>query len=770
MQEYPVFSTSFARVGETMYFGATDGVHGRELWRTKAGAAPGTLAGAEMVADLSPGGFPSDPGDFFAAPDGSLYFKGNTPALGAELYRLAPGAGAVPQLVSDFNPGAANSAPLVVGAIGGAVYIWANDATGTAFMWRYNPTTGTLAKMTGSTGEVLTRPGKFTMMGGFAYFAADTSSNGVELWRTDGSSTTAQLVKDVTGDYRDSYPTLLTSAGNTLYFFAQDPVTGNELWKSDGTTAGTTLVADLTPGWNATTYNAMFAVNGVVYFDTPAGTSQDRLWRSDGTAAGTYELAPLQNPRQFTTLNGQLYFAADDAQGRAVFRYDPSNPATAPVRLTPTTTGNFALRPTALYAAGTRVYFVALAGTGRGDHYELWQTDGSTGGTKKIRDVQPVVSSGTTPSLGTYFVSGFYALGANSTHLFFPAWTPELGQELYALPLVDPAGAIRGSVFDDRNRNGVRDAGEPGLAGRTVFADLDNDGAIDDAEPVATTDANGNYALTALDPGTYALRQVVPAGWLATGAADPRGATVAAAPIDGINFGSTDVAPPTIQGGVPAPERPDSALRFTFSEDVGASLSPADLRIVAVPGGAALDPSKFAVSFDPATLTATFTFPGYPGGRLPDGNYRATLLAGGVTDPTGNPAAADYALDFYVLGGDTNRDRVVNFNDLLLLASNYNKAGLTYAQGDFTGDGVVNFNDLLILAQNYNKSLPAPALPPEPVAASAAPLGSAALAVATADPSPADRTKSQSKVFNVKTPITRPAPAPKPVKAAKGRK
>ena len=62
---------------------------------------------------------------------------------------------------------------------------------------------------------------------------------------------------------------------------------------------------------------------------------------------------------------------------------------------------------------------------------------------------------------------------------------------------------------------------------------------------------------------------------------------------------------------------------------------------------------------------------------------------------------------FSFLAGDADGNRIVNFNDLLTLARNYNKTGMTLAQGDFDGNGTVNFNDLLILARNYNKSLPA---------------------------------------------------------------
>jgi hypothetical protein len=59
--------------------------------------------------------------------------------------------------------------------------------------------------------------------------------------------------------------------------------------------------------------------------------------------------------------------------------------------------------------------------------------------------------------------------------------------------------------------------------------------------------------------------------------------------------------------------------------------------------------------------------------------------------------------------GDANADGTVNFNDLLILASNYSTQTRRWALGDFNADGVVNFNDLLLLARNYNTSGPQPA-------------------------------------------------------------
>lgn len=54
--------------------------------------------------------------------------------------------------------------------------------------------------------------------------------------------------------------------------------------------------------------------------------------------------------------------------------------------------------------------------------------------------------------------------------------------------------------------------------------------------------------------------------------------------------------------------------------------------------------------------------------------------------------------------GDANIDSVINFDDLLTLAQNYNATGATWQQGDFNGSGTVDFDDLLILAQGYGTS------------------------------------------------------------------
>ena len=71
------------------------------------------------------------------------------------------------------------------------------------------------------------------------------------------------------------------------------------------------------------------------------------------------------------------------------------------------------------------------------------------------------------------------------------------------------ANEIRGSRFDDVDGDGVRDAGEVGLAGATVYLDLDRDNVHDVGEPTTTTAADGTYAFTGLTPGSYVVRDLL---------------------------------------------------------------------------------------------------------------------------------------------------------------------------------------------------------------------------------------------------------------------
>jgi hypothetical protein len=177
----------------------------------------------------------------------------------------------------------------------------------------------------------------------------------------------------------------------------------------------------------------------------------------------------------------------------------------------------------------------------------------------------------------------------------------------------------------------------------------------------------------------------------------------------------------------------------------------------------------------PSTPGVTFTIDFYdnsPGGQVYLGSTTvvtdaagngsfdfnlATPIAPGHTisaTATGGSTSEFSAGVYLPLPGDANRDGVVNFDDLLILAKNYNGSPRTWDTGDFTGDGVVNFDDLLILAKNYNRT--ADAAPPVAMAqVSAVTAG----AVVAAPVRPVVKEKAKP-VFAAK-PASKPAPAPK---------
>ncbi|HEX2040322.1 MAG TPA: SdrD B-like domain-containing protein, partial [Acidimicrobiales bacterium] len=71
---------------------------------------------------------------------------------------------------------------------------------------------------------------------------------------------------------------------------------------------------------------------------------------------------------------------------------------------------------------------------------------------------------------------------------------------------------FEGTVFDDSDGDGTRDAGDAGVPGRTVQL-LDGNGAV---VASTTTDGSGRYSFTVQQVGTYRVQQVVPAGALQT--------------------------------------------------------------------------------------------------------------------------------------------------------------------------------------------------------------------------------------------------------------
>lgn len=108
-----------------------------------------------------------------------------------------------------------------------------------------------------------------------------------------------------------------------------------------------------------------------------------------------------------------------------------------------------------------------------------------------------------------------------------PGWGPSIGYstvdririranettevEFLNVPLGN--GSIQGTLWNDVNGNGVRDPGDNGMQGFTVFADLNKDNLLNVGEPSDVTDANGFYSLGSFVVGQYDVREILTGAW-----------------------------------------------------------------------------------------------------------------------------------------------------------------------------------------------------------------------------------------------------------------
>jgi ELWxxDGT repeat protein len=404
---------STAVLGGKVYFGATDGTGGGQLWVTD-----GTPAGTQKVKDTNPTD-PQSEVDWPWAAGNLVYFFTLDHANHQELWRsdgTAAGTFALTAVSNDYY------ADIVIDAGDGTAYFTTYDNGWT--LWHTDGTpAGTLALKTGvdrlfpgySTwtvaGGVLyfpdangvlwrsdgTQAGTFTLgaanatfldtFGSTVIFSGTDGVHGQDLWRSNGSLPGTFVLKDIkpvagTGT--------VVREGTVLYLTADDGVRGNELWKTDGTPAGTVLVADINPSAGS---NPAFltALGGSVFFTADDGTHGRELWRTDGTAAGTILVKDIfpgsgnSNPDNLVSVNGLLLFAATDpVHDHELWRSDGTAAGTVLVQdINPGTLG---VSQTSLYdpgrftGVGSTAYFVTFNG--------LYRTDGTPGGTVLVEQFQ----------------------------------------------------------------------------------------------------------------------------------------------------------------------------------------------------------------------------------------------------------------------------------------------------------------------------------------------------------------------------------------------
>jgi trimeric autotransporter adhesin len=408
-----------------LYLVANDGAHGRELWKSD-----GSETGTVLLRDINPGSDSSLSSTngrkrlTVTDVDGTLFLGASDGVHGYELWR-SDGSKRGTVLVKDIAPGSDDSFPGFLTDVAGTLFFGADDGAHGYELWKSDGTkagTSLVKDIKPGRGSSFVPFDPLTDVGGTLYFGADDGKHGVELWKSDGTKAGTAMVKDIVPGASSSFAAdrlnHIAGAVGAVYFTAADPDHGVELWKSDGTTAGTILVKDIAPGPLGSGTSSLTDVGGTLFFAASDGTDFE-LWKSDGTEAGTVIVKDLVAARRLTLLDGKLFFAGyQPAHGWELWESDGTEPGTTMVKdISPGPDWSF---PMDFSVAGNLLYFGADDGV-HGD--ELWTTDGTEAGTILVEDLYRGSHSSMPRSMT--LVNGA---------LFFSAKGPSTGRELWMIP------------------------------------------------------------------------------------------------------------------------------------------------------------------------------------------------------------------------------------------------------------------------------------------------------------------------------------------------
>lgn len=454
--------SSLAAVGSMLLFAADDGITGIELWRSD-----GTAAGTRQVRNINTNHEHSEeegsrPRAITSLGTRAIFAATTGTTLTPELW-VTDGSEQGTRLLADLSPldlfddrpwPTLGGTALFAAAVDGQrLELWRSDGTeaGTfsllelaqsplfAFWWNHPAVLGQAAFFLAPRDSQAPRLGLWRTDGtvaGTAPVALDLpdSSSGsdrrselvatptqlffalapiMRLWASDGTAAGTRRVASIqpeppaAPEARQLYP-----FGDGVAFAASDPVHGCELWTSDGTAGGTALVDALNPNLEP----CYFAFPPGNVLPRPQAEVGPRLlfsqigdrhgvepYVTDGTPAGTELLADINaadartadaDPRWLTPRADAVLFAAFDDATNGLF-VSHGRPADAQ-RLADLGSGTVAdvasIRDVALFLVNV------LGGP------QLWRSDGTTGGTRRLTSFTQPASFLTASSDAAYIV------------------------------------------------------------------------------------------------------------------------------------------------------------------------------------------------------------------------------------------------------------------------------------------------------------------------------------------------------------------------------
>jgi ELWxxDGT repeat protein len=362
--------SSYVNLGNTLIFGADDGIHGVELWKTD-----GTITGTVLIKDINPGYYSSNVSSLFAF-NGNVYFSAYDGINGLQVWQsdgtangtvmlknlgvLATGNGAQPMKFTIFNnmlyfvqtsDGITFSLWKTDGTANGTVQVTANDyssisqliAVGNMLyfakggLWQSDGTAAGTKQISVDSNQII---GMLTNVNNNLVFITDENFyfQNVNLYALSPSIGTPVLLQSFNpGIYSTSTIDNITAVGSSFFFSIRTVDANNNgmdaLWKSDCTAAGTMVVKSFP--WQSYISNSYMqdfvAYNNKLYF---AGTGNYNLSTSDGTSTGTVQLANvamspshkpiISNQKLYFNGNGQLW--SFDGANAVVESKSPANP------------------------------------------------------------------------------------------------------------------------------------------------------------------------------------------------------------------------------------------------------------------------------------------------------------------------------------------------------------------------------------------------------------------------------------------------------------